>query len=332
MGLSVSQVRLLSLTQRKGDVEYNMSIDSMEKLALTREQSELSSKYYAKLHAAKVSFYANGKYNTMNYNYLMGYGGGIGYSAVTEGKYPLKENNSMILTDSGGQVVMSKEYANALKNVLGASCMDGFGRGGTFSKDKIPEILAEVCTAVDADEFRAIIENKDIAESSFDATEVNFITGESGNHTTVDNTKYKRELIEKLVDFYYPIFHAASANGWTTEYNQEMAHNENYVSDGLLSGFLQLAEVNEEGGYDPDASLSYFVMSGEVQQRTDSDVREEITAWYNAEKERIAEKENYLDLEMRDLSTELEAINAEMDSLKSIINDAIESVFDWGSS
>jgi hypothetical protein len=67
-----------------------------------------------------------------------------------------------------------------------------------------------------------------------------------------------------------------------------------------------------------------------VEARNDSDVREEITAWYNAEKERITEKENYLDIHMGDLSTELEAINTEIQSIQSLIDDAISSVFDWG--
>ena len=34
MGLAVSNIRLLSLTARKADCEYNISIDSMKKMAL----------------------------------------------------------------------------------------------------------------------------------------------------------------------------------------------------------------------------------------------------------------------------------------------------------
>ena len=95
---------------------------------------------------------------------------------------------------------------------------------------------------------------------------------------------------------------------------------------------MRLADVNEYGDFDPEANLTYFVTAGLVEARNDSDVREEITAWYNAEKERITEKENYLDIHMGDLSTELEAINTEIQSIQSLIDDAISSVFDWGSS
>ena len=50
-----------------------------------------------------------------------------------------------------------------------------------------------------------------------------------------------------------------------------------------------------------------------------------------AEKERISEKENWIDIDMDNLSTELEAINTEIQSVKSLVDDAISSVFDWGS-
>ena len=39
MGLACSNIRLLTLTARKADCEYGISIDSMRKMALTREQS-----------------------------------------------------------------------------------------------------------------------------------------------------------------------------------------------------------------------------------------------------------------------------------------------------
>lgn len=330
MGLACSQIRLLTLTARKADCEYGISIDSMQKMALSREQTQLSQEYNSKLKAKQISYFANGKYNKINYNYLMGYGSN--YTAITNGSQPLKSENSMILTDYKGQVVMSKAYADAITSVLGSSVMDSQGRGGTFSVDKIPEILAKLVPGQSADTFKAVIDGEKIS-SEYDADSVQTITGESKNTTvTVDNTDSSTELIQKLVDFYYPIFQAAAANGWTTEYNNEMALNDDYVSDAISSGTFQLATVNDEGNYDPDTCLTYYVTSGLVAQNNNSEVREEVTAWYNAEKARISEKEDYLDIDIDNLSTELESINTEIQSVKSLIDDAISSVFDWGSS
>ena len=330
MGLACSNIRLLTLTARKADCEYGISIDSMQKMALSREQTQLSQEYNSKLKAKQISYYANGKYNKINYSYLMGYGNN--YAAVTGGTQPLKSQNSMILTDFKGQVVMSKAYASAITSVLGSSAMDSQGRGGTFSTDQIPAILATLLPGFTEEQFKNAIDGKSQDSTSYDANGVQTITGNStGNKVTVDNTETITKKIQSIVDFYYPIFQAAAANGWTTEYNNDMGTNDDYVSDALSSGTFQLATVNDEGNYDPDTSLTYYVTSGLVSQNNNSEVREEITAWYEAEKARISEKEDYLDIDMDNLSTELESINTEIQSIQSLIDDAISSVFDWGS-
>ncbi len=328
MGLACNQIRLLTLTTRKADCELGISLDSMSKMALTREQSQLSSEYYSKLQAKKVCYYANGQYSKMDYHYLMG---GQNYMEVLNGASNLKTDNNMVLADYKGQVVLSDSYAKAITKVLGASAMDQNGRGGTFSQDMIPAMIAAFLPGYNEADFKAIIDNKEIEARSYSATTTNTLTGQStGNKVTVDSTEKVKSKLEQLVDFYLPIFQAAAANGWTTEYNKDMALNDEYVSDALVTGSFQLEHVNDVGNYDEGTSLTYFVTAGAVQTRTDSDTREEITAWYNSEKERIAEKENYLDMHMSDLSTELEAINTEIQSIQSYIDDAIQSVFDWG--
>ena len=330
MGLACSQIRLLTLTARKADCEYGISVTSMRKMALSREQTQLSQEYQSKLQSKQISYYANGQYNKINYNYLMGYG--ANYLAITNGSQPLKSDNSAILTDYNGQVVMSDSYASAITSVLGSSAMDSKGRGGTFSTEKIPEILAKLLPGFTVEQFQTVIDGGQVS-SEYTADDTQTLTGEqTGNQTIVNNSDTVTSEIQSIVDFYYPIFQAAAANGWTTEYNKEMATNEDYISDAIVSGTFQLATVEDNGNYTPNTSLTYFLTSGLVQSRTDSDVREEITAWYNAEKERITEKENYLDITMNDLSTELEAINTEIQSIKSLIDDAVSSVFDWGSS
>lgn len=327
MGLACAQVTLLTLTSRKADCELNIAIDSRRKMSLTMEQSELARQYQAKLQSKNLAYYANGHYNKIDYGYLMGYG--MNTIGSTKNR-PLKENNSVILTDYNGLVVMDKNYTSSLLKVLGSSAMDSNGRGTTFSKDKIPAIIADI-SGYSEEDIQAVI-NGDNVTSSYDTTSVNTMTlEETGETGTRDNTDTVTSKIQEWVDFFYPIFIAAAANGWTSEYNNDMATNSDYISDALVTGSFQLAEVNEYGGYDPNTSLTYFTMNGTVEMRTDSDVRENITAWYNAEKARISQKEDMLDLEIRDFSTELEAINTEMEAIKTFINDSVQRVFSWGS-
>ena len=206
MGLACSQIRLLTLTARKADCESGISMGAMKKMALTREQSTLSQQYYSKLQSKQISYYDDGQYNKMNYGYLMGYG--ANYMPITGDTKALKEDNSMILTDYNGQVVMSSAYANAIISVLGASAMDGNGRGGTFSVDSIPAILAALIPGRTEAEFKSVMGKSDEAiESEYTAENVNTLTGEStGTTTQVDNSDTKKDLIQKLVDFITQFF------------------------------------------------------------------------------------------------------------------------------
>ena len=329
MGLYIDNIRLLTLTQRKADLEYNIAIDSMEKMAITREQSELSSEYYSRLQSKNIAYYANGKYNQMSYSYLMGTGFTTAMDIAAGETTMYKKDNSMVLTDAFGRVVMSDAYANVLRKVLGTSCVDANGRGGTFSVDKIPAIIAELGGANCTEEKVKEVLDGGKLQYGYNLAPEKTLTGESTGETKEkDASDTLTTMVERIVNFYYPIFQAAAANGWTTEYNQDMQTNTNYVSDALVTGSFQLAQVNCEGNYEPDTSLTYFVTSGLVLERTDSDVREQVTAWYNARKEEISFKESMIDIELQDLSTELEATKTEMESIKSQLEDDMKP-FEW---
>lgn len=321
MGLAASQSRLLFLTARKADCEYNISINSMRKMQYTREMSQLSQEYNSRLSQKKLAFYENGQYNKINYNYLMGYG--RNYFTTFNGSKPLKDSNSMILADYKGQVVLSDDYANAIMSVLGNSVMNAYGRGNTFSTDKIPEILAALCPPITAEQFQNGVQSHE-----WSATTVNALTGETTGSTRVDTADSYNDKINSILNFYYPIFQAAAANGWTTEYNQQIGSNEDYISDAITSGTFQLESVNQRGQYDENTSLTYFITSGDVEMRNDSDAREELTAWYNAEKDRISEEETMLDITIENLSTELTGITEQIKSVQSFIQDSMQ-VFNW---
>ena len=66
MGLACSNIRLLTLTARKADCEYGISIASMRKMAITREQSALAQEYNSKLQTKSIAYYDNGQYNKIN--------------------------------------------------------------------------------------------------------------------------------------------------------------------------------------------------------------------------------------------------------------------------
>jgi hypothetical protein len=332
MGLAAAQIQFLALTTRQADCEYGISIDSMQKMALTREMSQLTSEYNSKLQSKNLKYYANGEYHNIDYEYLM-----AGSRYAIESKRPLKDDPSMVLTDYNGRVVLKDVFPEAIINVLGPNIIDGHGRGTTFSQDRIPEIIAEIIgdPNLTVDKIQDLIDDKKLESYTNLYNTQNSMSGASTGNTITQESNLTNNY-KTLVDFFYPILVAAANNGWTTEYNNQMNrnnkdYNPNYVSDALISGAFQIMKIDETGNYDIGTSLTYFITADKVEERSDSQKREELTAWFEAEKAQIAEKETIIDLHIDELSTELEAIKQEMQSIQTFIDDAVKSVFDWGS-
>ena len=109
--------------------------------------------------------------------------------------------------------------------------------------------------------------------------------------------------------------------------------NSDNLQEGLKSGLYQLVNVSSTkyGGYAKSQSLDYFKTQNYVVEQTDQSERETITAWYNSARADLSEKENYWDSEITQLSTELNTITTEIDSVKKLREDAISSTFKGGS-
>lgn len=112
------------------------------------------------------------------------------------------------------------------------------------------------------------------------------------------------------------------------------ANNGEKLQAGFKSGVFQLCMVTdpEKGIFHKNTTLDYFIHMQHVVEKTDSSEREEITAWFNAEQALISEQETYWDAEIQNLSTELNSVNTEIESVKTLKSNAIKSVFDWGGS
>ncbi len=108
--------------------------------------------------------------------------------------------------------------------------------------------------------------------------------------------------------------------------------NSENLQEGLKSGIYQLVNVssNVTGGYSNAQGLDYFKTMNYVVEKPDNQSRETITAWYDAARADLSEKESYWDSEITALSSELNAITTEIDSVKKLREDAISSTFKWG--
>lgn len=105
MGLAAGQARLLTITARKSDCEFQSMRLSHQKIALARDLANLSNEYQNSLNQTKLVYDYYGKGDTtniLNYNTLM-------MPSV------LNDYTPTLVTDSMGRVVLNSKYAAAAR-------------------------------------------------------------------------------------------------------------------------------------------------------------------------------------------------------------------------
>ena len=121
MGLSASQARLLTITARKSDCEFQSMTLSHQKIALSRDMEVLSQQYQNALNNTKLvyDYYGNGTSEMdLTYGLLM-------TPSVYNDYYP------KLVTDSKNRVVLNSQYAAAAR----AAGIPAEGLTGTPSSD-----------------------------------------------------------------------------------------------------------------------------------------------------------------------------------------------------
>lgn len=105
MGLAASQARLLTITARKSDCEYQSMRLSHQKIALSRDMTTLSNEYQNSLTKTKLvyDFYGTGDTSTP-----------VSYSLMMTPSI-LNNNVPIMLTNAEGRVVLDSKYAAAAR-------------------------------------------------------------------------------------------------------------------------------------------------------------------------------------------------------------------------
>lgn len=135
MGLSASNIRLLSLTNRNATITRQLQHLSLEKMALTRESQKYSKEYNEALSAKTLKWTNNNgvTYTDLSYNTLM---------------KPNAFNNKTpyLLTDSNGRVVLDSKYAEYAKLIS-----QNGAAGGNY--DSIRNTLLSQVTGIPEESF-----------------------------------------------------------------------------------------------------------------------------------------------------------------------------------
>ncbi|MBP7212280.1 hypothetical protein KBA27_05535 [bacterium] len=233
MGLAASQCRLLFLTSRKSDIEYQQMQIANQKIAMSRESAKVSEDYSNKLNAKKlVMANSSGSGTTdITYNLFNNYSNSAN---SVSGQY--------LLADATGRIVLSDDDAAVINGLLGTSGSSG---------------EAFVLT----DELKAAYLQKTMGITESDATSYVTHATTDSSATTAEEKSYSIEDVLKQVSCTV-VAGSSSGKSWKDLYDGKTAEAQ-YID--LYAGNLECAEGNFQ------KELSNFVAKLKASKLLNSD-------------------------------------------------------------
>lgn len=148
----------------------------------------------------------------------------------------------------------------------------------------------------------------------YDGTDKNFkFTVYAGSETNDDSTQL-------LSNFYDAMFNIICTKGWT---ENDKVDDADYMSEMMKNGMAFISSISDDGYY----YQSNYSTDKCILEVTDTEAIAKAEAKYNTEKTKIENKEDTIDLKMKNLDTEISSLTTEYDTTKQVITKAIEKSF-----
>lgn len=120
--------------------------------------------------------------------------------------------------------------------------------------------------------------------------------------------------------FYDTLFNMLCTKGWVE--NAQIDSKE-YMGEMLKNGMAYISSISDDGFY----YQSGYANDKLVREVTDDEAIARAEAQYNTEKTRIENKEQTLDMKMKNLDTEISSLTQEYETVKSLVTKSIEKSF-----
>lgn len=120
--------------------------------------------------------------------------------------------------------------------------------------------------------------------------------------------------------FYDTMFNMICTKGWV---ENAQIDDKDYMSEMFKNGMAFISSISDDGYY----YQSTYSNDKYVLEVTDNDAIAQAEAKYNTEKARIENKEQTLDLKMKNLDTEISSLNQEYETAKGLITKLVEKSF-----
>lgn len=340
MGMSASQARLLSLTSRLSDLEYQSQSISNSKLRLADQSTAASQKYEDALSKEKLTVMvsSNTSVDANAHNLTT-------YNAIST------TDKQRFLTDLSGRILVSSSVGSGyddsqnvgstsyyLQHQIGVDT-DGDKVDDSYGYSNVNDFLKDVVGY--SDESSATV-----AGLAYDKDAINYYTNVySGKEEFLNSLGYTSDSsVDKsyttaLFDsapsatydsgaetYYSNVFDQISKNGYNVPGDNNM-NDGDWLYDQLSSGSVYLSEWSSAGGDDGTGGwqkVSWSSGDASLQTTTDSSQTAKAEAEYETEMAKIKSQDNKYDLQLKEIDTQHSAIQTEIDSVKKVIDKNID--------
>nr|QGT49816.1 hypothetical protein Melaina855_2030 [uncultured Candidatus Melainabacteria bacterium] len=121
-------------------------------------------------------------------------------------------------------------------------------------------------------------------------------------------------------NFYDTMFNLICTKGWV---ENAQVDDDEYMSEMLKSGMVYLSSISDDGYY----YQGNYSTDKAILEVSDTEAISKAEAKYNSEKVKLENKEETIDLKMKNLDTEISSLTTEYDTTKQVITKAIEKSF-----
>ena len=148
-----------------------------------------------------------------------------------------------------------------------------------------------------------------------------FVTQDPDYYYVLNNENAVTEKDLLVADFYSSMYNNLCKSGWTISSGD--IDDKDYLAHALKNGQLFVSSMHDDYTYYQDP----YTLNGHVIEVTDEEGIAQAELEYEKEKSTLNYKEEQLELDMKNIDTELSALTTEYDTVKNLISKNIEKVF-----
>lgn len=234
-------------------------------------------------------------------------------------EFTMKCLNKDYDTSSGGKI-LSNSVTNAVNQAASTnSIVAGSNNVSSVSlTNMLKSFLTNFAVAIEGFGCGYYVTENDKKKSTYVTDDIGYQFLIKNDNTSID----EKDVL--MADFYNQLYNNLCVNGASTDTNkQQQVTDKSYLSNALKNGQLFISSLNNDGYFYQGA----YTLNGHVAEVADDDAIAQAEAEYNVTKNKLNYKEQTLELDMKNIDTELSSLTTEYDTVKNLISKNVEKIF-----